>query len=97
MRRAGVEIAHDGSSWSCDVRRLPSDFEARLRAIGAERYHHRHPFNLRMHAGTLTRDGAASWVANRYYYQTRIPLKDEPDPREVRRSRVPPRLDRADP
>jgi pyrroloquinoline-quinone synthase len=53
-----------------------SDFEARLRAIGAERYHHRHPFNLRMHAGTLSRDELRSWVANRYYYQTRIPLKD---------------------
>ena len=52
------------------------EFEARLRAIGAERYHHRHPFNLRMHAGTLSRDELRSWVANRYYYQTRIPLKD---------------------
>jgi pyrroloquinoline-quinone synthase len=50
--------------------------EARLRAIGAERYHHRHPFNLRMHAGTLSRAELQSWVANRYYYQTRIPLKD---------------------
>ena len=53
-----------------------SDLEARLRAIGAERYHHRHPFNLRMHAGQLSRDELRSWVANRYYYQTRIPLKD---------------------
>jgi pyrroloquinoline-quinone synthase len=53
-----------------------SDFEARLRAIGAERYHHRHPFNLRMHAGQLSRDELRTWVANRYYYQTRIPLKD---------------------
>jgi len=52
------------------------EFEARLRAIGAERYHHRHPFNLRMHAGVLSRDELRSWVANRYYYQTRIPLKD---------------------
>ena len=53
-----------------------SDLEARLRAIGAERYHHRHPFNLRMHAGQLSREELQSWVANRYYYQTRIPLKD---------------------
>jgi pyrroloquinoline-quinone synthase len=52
------------------------EFEARLRAIGAARYHHRHPFNLRMHAGTLSRDELRSWVANRYYYQTRIPVKD---------------------
>lgn len=51
-------------------------FEARLRAIGAERYHHRHPFNLRMHAGTLSQGELRCWVANRYYYQTRIPIKD---------------------
>jgi len=50
--------------------------EARLRAIGAARYHHRHPFNLRMHSGELSPDEIRSWVANRYYYQTRIPQKD---------------------
>jgi pyrroloquinoline-quinone synthase len=55
---------------------VPAGFEARLRAIGAERYHHRHPFNVRMHAGALSRDEIRSWVANRYYYQTRIPQKD---------------------
>lgn len=54
----------------------PDAFESRLRAIGAQRYHHRHPFNLRMHAGTLGRDEIQTWVANRYYYQTRIPIKD---------------------
>ena len=31
-----------------------AEFEARLRRIGDERYHHRPPFNLRMHDGTLT-------------------------------------------
>jgi pyrroloquinoline-quinone synthase len=29
-----------------------------------------------MHAGQLTRDEIARWVLNRYYYQTRIPIKD---------------------
>jgi pyrroloquinoline-quinone synthase len=53
-----------------------NDFETRLRAIGEQRYHHRHPFNLRMHAGELSREELRTWVANRYYYQTRIPLKD---------------------
>jgi pyrroloquinoline-quinone synthase len=52
------------------------EFEARLRAVGAERYHHLHPFNLRMHQGTLTPEEIRTWVANRYYYQTRIPIKD---------------------
>lgn len=54
----------------------PREFEARLRRIGEERYHHRHPFNLRMHEGTLTPEEIRTWVKNRYYYQTRIPLKD---------------------
>jgi pyrroloquinoline-quinone synthase len=53
-----------------------NEFEARLRAIGAERYHHRHPFNVRMHEGELSKQEIRTWVANRYYYQTRIPLKD---------------------
>jgi len=56
---------------------LPAaDFEARLRAIGAARYHDKHPFNLRMHAGELSREEIQTWVRNRYYYQTRIPVKD---------------------
>jgi pyrroloquinoline-quinone synthase len=53
-----------------------SGFEARLRAIGAERYHDRHPFNLRMHEGLLSPEEIRTWVRNRYYYQTRIPIKD---------------------
>lgn len=51
-------------------------FEARLRRVGEERYHHRHPFNVRMHEGRLTPDEIRAWVLNRYYYQTRIPRKD---------------------
>jgi len=51
-------------------------FEARLRGILAERYHDRHPFNLRMHAGSLEPEEIRCWVRNRYYYQTRIPIKD---------------------
>jgi pyrroloquinoline-quinone synthase len=29
-----------------------------------------------MHAGELSREELQRWVANRYYYQTRIPIKD---------------------
>ena len=54
----------------------PDELEARLRAIGAERYHDKHPFNVRMHEGTLTRFELRTWARNRYYYQTRIPVKD---------------------
>ena len=52
------------------------DLKARLEAVLDERYHHRHPFNLRMHAGELSREEIRTWVRNRYYYQTRIPIKD---------------------
>ena len=52
-----------------------TQFETRLRALLDERYHHRHPFNLRMHAGALTPDEIRTWVRNRYAYQTRIPIK----------------------
>lgn len=51
-------------------------FSAALRTIGEERYHHVHPFNVRMHEGELDRGAIRIWVANRYYYQTRIPIKD---------------------
>jgi pyrroloquinoline-quinone synthase len=53
-----------------------ADFVERLRAEGAARYHDSHPFNVRMHAGELTRPEIERWVVNRYYYQTRIPIKD---------------------
>jgi pyrroloquinoline-quinone synthase len=50
--------------------------EQRLRDEGARRYHDHHPFHVAMHAGTLTREQLKAWVLNRYYYQTRIPIKD---------------------
>jgi pyrroloquinoline-quinone synthase len=53
-----------------------AELEARLRRIGEERYHHKHPFNVRMHAGALSREEIRTWARNRYYYQTRIPKKD---------------------
>jgi pyrroloquinoline-quinone synthase len=49
---------------------------ARLRHEGVTRYHDNHPFHRRMHAGTLTREELQVWTLNRYYYQTRIPIKD---------------------
>jgi coenzyme PQQ biosynthesis protein C len=48
----------------------------RLLAVGAQRYHHRHPFHLRMHEGLLSRRQMQAWALNRYYYQSRIPVKD---------------------
>src|ERR1700693_1589176 len=53
-----------------------SDFILGFQAIGEERYHHKHPFHLLMHEGKLTRGQLQSWALNRYYYQSRIPIKD---------------------
>jgi pyrroloquinoline-quinone synthase len=69
--------------WTAD------ELVARLRAQGSQ-YHDLHPFHVRMNAGELTREELQRWVANRYYYQRSIPLKDAailsncPDP-DVRR------------
>ncbi|MFB2531463.1 pyrroloquinoline-quinone synthase PqqC [Paracoccus sp. p4-l81] len=53
-----------------------ADFEARLRAIGDARYHDKHPFHTRLHGGQCSPDQVRAWVINRYYYQSRIPMKD---------------------
>jgi pyrroloquinoline-quinone synthase len=52
------------------------ELHARLQSVGDQFYHHRHPFHLRMHEGLLTRGQLQAWALNRYYYQSRIPIKD---------------------
>jgi pyrroloquinoline-quinone synthase len=52
------------------------ELRAALRKVGEERYHHQHPFHLMMHRGELTRGQLQAWTLNRYYYQSRIPIKD---------------------
>ena len=53
-----------------------NELRAQLRAVGEERYHHRHPFHLMMHEGRLSRGQLQAWALNRYYYQSVIPIKD---------------------
>lgn len=53
-----------------------AEFIARFHAVGEERYHHKHPFHLLMHEGKLTRGQLQAWALNRYFYQSRIPIKD---------------------
>jgi pyrroloquinoline-quinone synthase len=53
-----------------------SSFLEQLRAMGAQHYHDKHEFHRAMHAGILTREQMRGWVANRYYYQKNIPVKD---------------------
>lgn len=51
-------------------------FTARLRRVGSNSYHNQHPFHVLMNSGKLARKALQTWVANRFYYQTSIPLKD---------------------
>lgn len=50
-------------------------FEQALQAKGAY-YHIHHPFHVAMYQGKATRKQIQGWVANRFYYQISIPLKD---------------------
>jgi pyrroloquinoline-quinone synthase len=65
------------------------EFGAKLRGRSSS-CHINHPFHQMMAAGTLTPAQLRGWVANRFYYQISIPLKDAAilsncDNREIRR------------
>lgn len=64
---AGTSATADGAT---------TVLEHRLRAVARERYHDRHPFNVRMHQGELTPDELRCWILNRFHYQRHIPVKD---------------------
>ncbi|MPV61450.1 pyrroloquinoline quinone biosynthesis protein C [Burkholderia sp. HI2761] len=70
----------------------PQQFERALRAKGAF-YHIHHPYHVAMVEGCATREQIQGWVANRFYYQVNIPIKDAailsncPD-RDIRRQWV---------
>ena len=74
----------------------PAQLEARLREIGATRYHNLHPFHRLLHAGELTKAQVQAWALNRYCYQATIPVKDatliarldDPELRRVWRQRL---------
>lgn len=52
-----------------------AEFEARLRERGSA-YHIHHAFNVRLNGGQCSPAQVSGWVANRFYYQWCIPLKD---------------------
>ena len=47
-----------------------------MRAVGRLHYHDKHPFHRLMNDGRLDREQLRLWVANRFYYQINIPIKD---------------------
>jgi pyrroloquinoline-quinone synthase len=55
--------------WSREV------FEAQLRNQG-NAYHIHHPYNVMLNGGAANREQIRGWVANRFYYQISIPIKD---------------------
>ncbi len=70
MAVRAVGIASDAAVLSRD------ELRAALQTVGRERYHHQHPFHLRMHEGQLTRGQLQAWALNRFHYQRCIPIKD---------------------
>jgi len=54
----------------------PEEFEAKIRAVGAERYHDKHEFHKLLHGGKLDKGQVAAWALNRYCYQEAVPRKD---------------------
>ncbi|NEZ02429.1 pyrroloquinoline-quinone synthase PqqC [Heyndrickxia shackletonii] len=56
--------------WTAD------EFTERLKNVGRSYYHDKHPFHVKMHQGELNREQIRGWVANRYYYQKSVPIKD---------------------
>lgn len=51
------------------------EFEIKLRERGRS-YHIHHPFNVMLNGGSATPEQVRGWVANRFYYQIAIPIKD---------------------
>lgn len=69
-----------------------AEFEQRLRDKGRV-YHIHHPFNVMLNSGRAEPEQIRGWVANRFYYQVSIPVKDAAilancDDRAVRRNWV---------
>jgi pyrroloquinoline-quinone synthase len=51
------------------------EFESQLRGQGSA-YHIHHPFNVMLNSGGANAEQIRAWVANRFYYQINIPIKD---------------------
>jgi pyrroloquinoline-quinone synthase len=70
--------AESGSAPAAAIDQAPLERDAFVAALRAQapHYHDRHPFHVLMNTGQLNRQQIQGWVANRYYYQKVIPIKD---------------------
>jgi pyrroloquinoline-quinone synthase len=70
MSEARLAGAASGAPMSID------ELDAAIRAVGAERYHDKHPFHKLLHGGKLNKGQVQAWALNRYCYQSAVPRKD---------------------
>ena len=84
MRNVAIEVFNDPREpWGKE------EFESLLRGKSTS-YHIHHPFHVMMAEGKLSAQQLRGWVANRFYYQISIPIKDAAilsncNDREIRR------------
>ena len=70
MRNVAIEVFNDPREpWGKE------EFESLLRGKSTS-YHIHHPFHVMMAEGKLSAEQLRGWVANRFYYQISIPIKD---------------------
>ncbi len=69
MIKASRHPGEPGTPWTREA------FEALLRERGKS-YHINHPYNRMLNGGKASPEQIRGWVANRYYYQIAIPIKD---------------------
>ena len=87
-----MPVAGNDSAGAVEPAWTHAEFEAQLRERGRS-YHIHHPFNKLLNTGGATPEQVRGWVANRFYYQIAIPIKDAavlsncPDP-QIRRGWV---------
>jgi len=70
-----TEPAEHGAGEAAVTPWTAAEFESRLRERGRA-YHIHHPFNVMLNSGAATPEQVRGWVANRFYYQIAIPIKD---------------------
>ncbi len=73
--RADMILANTSSTSASAPAWSPSEFEAQLRERG-KAYHIHHPYNVMLNTGKASVEQIKGWVANRFYYQIAIPIKD---------------------
>lgn len=73
---ATVSLERESAKFRNTAMMTRAEFEAAIRAVGAERYHDKHPFHKLLHGGKLNKAQVRAWALNRYCYQSAVPRKD---------------------